>query len=529
MWSKQMFKALHPRALPCRSLLPSFAPRLRRSTYAMRCLSTDSVPNYSRVRISSNKDIEQLYCLLQAFIQDPSRTQHVTEVVIQAWDWNQNTQSLSYQDEVEERIGYEELLDDPELRLRRYAGRLDLDEETNTLVTKSLDWKRREHDLRIQNEMEFASALIILLFSLCENISSLYLTECYHQKPVWDYLLRGNYGQMRKPPLQKLKNVHLMNNVWIEERAYDSIEILQYIQLVHRLPALELVTIDAILPYEAERGFFVPGTGNMKKMEITHCDMTGEFLAVIISIPKALEELKLSIGGLWGPDGGLPIIRPSHIGRALWAHRNSLRMLDIDLSVLVHGQFDQNYETKDAVNEEYDESDPEEEYQYDEYGRDRIALDKEISIKREEVDFKIYDPTIGSFHDFPHLTHLSISINTLLGPANTLETPNQLVEPAPFRPINGLPPNLEYLCIYGYVRGKEVDVDGLIDELLAGKDEKLPRLKVIKGIHEHIPCLGDIHGRGDEPDEDKVYVRENLKFEWKVVCQSNESAQGAKD
>ena len=58
----------------------------------------------------------------------------------------------------------------------------------------------------VQKENEFSIAMIILLFSLCENISTLYLAE-YLQQPVLDYMLKTNYAQMKGPPLQKLKNI----------------------------------------------------------------------------------------------------------------------------------------------------------------------------------------------------------------------------------------------------------------------------------------------------------------------------------
>lgn len=481
-----------------------------------------SAPNYSRVRICSCKDVEHLYRLLQAFTQDPARANIVTEVVIDTSDWRQADWPLSYKDEVEERTGYEELADPPEVRLRRYAGRLDLDNKTNAQVIKSLDRKRHEDALRIRDESEFASTLIILLFSLCENISTLYLAEYLYQQPVLNYLLRGNYGQMRNPPLQKLKNVRFINSVWTDERVYGTIEILQYLQLVHRLPALETVTMDAIQSYQADRTFFIPGTGNMKKMEITHCDIPGDFLALMISIPKALEEFKLSIGGLWSTDSGQPFVRPFHIGQALYAHRKSLRLLDIDLDMVVQDTPDLFWDTKDKEKEKENDSDWLVKDQYDQYGRDRIALDKEISINPERSDSKEYGRTIGSLYDFPQLTHLSISIITLLGSRDEWQTPNRLLKPAPFRLVDGLPPSLEYLCIYGYVRGSNVDVDEQIEELLARKDEKLSRLKVIKGVDEHIPSFRDVYGEEDEPGEDQLYVRGSLDLGWKLACKSGE-------
>ncbi|KAF4453772.1 hypothetical protein F53441_3598 [Fusarium austroafricanum] len=509
------FKAVRSGPSICRPLRSSFALRPLRFPPAMS-IHTFSSPNYSRVEVRSFRDVERLYHLLKSFMQEPARAKAVEEVVIDTYDWRQATWPLLDPEKVPESMGFEEILDQPDIKLRKYAGRLDLDAELHKQVIESLDWKRNQHDLRIRNESEFASAMIILLFALCENISTLYLSEYLYQKSVLDYLLRGNYGQMTKLPLQKLKNVRFITSPWTDDRYYGTIEILQYLQLVHRLPALESVAMDAIQEYQANRTFFVPGTGNMKRMEITHCDISGPFLAVMLSIPKALEELKLSIGGLWSSDGGQPLIRPFHVGQALYAHRNSLRVLDVDLDMAVQDTGDSYWDPKEQDSHDKDEPNWLVNDEYDEYGRDRMALDKAISVEPEKSD-KEYGRTIGSLHDFPHLTHLSIGIITLLGSHEDWEVPNRLFKPAPFRLVDGLPSSLEYLCIYGYVQGRNPDVDGHIDELLAQKDEKLPQLKVIKGVDEYLPSSRDTFGHGDRPDEDELYVRKAFDLGWKEV------------
>ncbi|KAF4414866.1 hypothetical protein FACUT_13892 [Fusarium acutatum] len=514
----------------CRPLLshrpaqfPHHAIPTRGNAYRSICVP----PNYSRTQISSKEDTKRLDSLLQSYIEDPSRAKAVTEVVIDATPWIYASASkVPDYDELPTSMGYEDLGDPPEIRLRRYARRLELGDETADQIDKILSWKRREYEFKLQKESEFSIAMIILLFSLCENISTLYLAENL-QQPLVDYMLKANYAQMKSPPLQKLKNVRFFAGAQSDERFYSAFDVLRFIQLIHRLPALESVAMDGMSDYQADRTFFVPATGNMKRLEITHCDISPSFLTVMISIPKALEEFKLSIGGLMTIDGADTSSEPFYIAKALSAHRNSLRVLDIDVDVgagadAVDWNVDRNFEEG-----ENDETNWEINDQLDLYGRDRLVLDKAISTRHKMDSGREYTPTIGSLHDFPNLTHLSIGIMPLLGeydwwkpPFRSKEPPYRLERPAPFRLVDMLPPSLEYLCLYGYTRGENPDVDEHVDELLDKRGEKLPNLKVVRGIDERARDIKDIlHDMAvAEVDEEELYVRgEGFESGWKKV------------
>ncbi|KAJ4267065.1 hypothetical protein NW762_003163 [Fusarium torreyae] len=387
--------------------------------------------------------------------------------------------------------------------------RLDQKQRQITITSEEAEARHQE----VNNK--FAAAATILLFSLCENISTLYLGEALFDEMLIGYMLSTNYRQIKLPGIRKLQHVRLITSALSDETSYGTIEILQYLQLIHRLPALESVTLEAIQEYQANRYFFVPRTGNMKKLEITHCDISGHLLAIIISIPKTLEELKLSLGGLRYTDGGRPLVRPHQIAKALAAQKGSLRALDIDLDFVV----------QDTINKWWDSSEDNDndnggtESDFDDYGRDRLASDRAIGSKHEIgiSEAKEYGRTIGSLHDFSHLAHLSISVITLLGSYDNYEPPYRLLKPPPFRLVDALPPSLEYLCIYGYIRGQNPDTDDHIDELLAKKGEKLPKLQIIKGVDEHVPSMRDVFGTDDEPDVDNLYQRKTLDLDWKPV------------
>lgn len=260
-----------------------------------------------------------------------------------------------------------------------------------------------------------------------------------------------------------------MRGAHCDERDYGRIEMLQYIQCIHRLPALESVSMDSVMEYQLNRDFFVPGTGNMTKTYLDSCDISDYVIATIISITKALQEFKFSLGGLWTIDGGRNELRVQYIREALIVHKNCLRVLDLDLGAEV------SLYVSDSDSEELDFEEEREELEFEQeqvriqhldYGIDRIPMDKAISVR---PDFEIKRPhgaTLGSFH---HLRRLSVSMSCL---------PYQ----SPSRLIDGLPPSLEYLCLYGYTRGENSDVDENVDELMEKKGEKLPRLTVIEGI-----------------------------------------------
>ena len=285
-------------------------------------------------------------------------------------------------------------------------------------------------------------------------------------------MLQNNYGQSKKPCLQNLKHVHIMRDARCQPDAYGRFQMLPYIQRIHRPPALESVGIDSVEEYQLAQDFFVPRTGNMTKVAISGCDISDHLMATIISISKALQEFKTSRGGLITTDGATNELRVQYIREALTVHKNSLRVLDPSLGA------EASLYVSDSDSEELDAEEEREELEFKEeqvriqhldYGIDRIPIDKAISVMPDFETKRPHGATIGSFHDFPHLRRLSVSMACL---------PYQ----SPSRLIDGLPPSLEYLRLYGYTRGENSDVDENVDELMEKKGEKLPRLTVIEGI-----------------------------------------------
>ncbi|KAM0281706.1 hypothetical protein ACHAO9_010546 [Fusarium lateritium] len=487
--------------------------------------------DYSRISISSKDDIEKLYLLLKTYAQHPFRAKTVSEVIIDAKNWSPRWTNCRPRKHKADDVPLEHRIrDEAHFALQEYIHGLALPKDTIADFVAAVDQKRREvmgwsvcdGDSKC-GSLSFETVGIALLLSFCENISTLYLAEGLLKSDAVEYMLKTNYGEIKNPGLQKLKHVYFMTSSdtmsdLVDSLEYGKLEILRYMQLVHRFPALESVAMDALQEYHRpDYRFFVPHSGNMKKLEITHCDIPSESLARMISIPKFLEEFKLSVGGLRTTDEVSPLVQSSQIGKALAVHRDTLRVVDVDIDVALDRTADY------PISEDNDEDEDEDEEERacrtargrngGSYGRERLAADKAISVHPKVTGevAKEHGDAIGSFNDFPRLTHLSISIMALFGAGG-----NDQSEP-PFKLVECLPPSLEYFCLYGYVRGVNPDDDEHIDEFLAKKREKLPKLKVVQGIEELVPGLKDVYGNSGSLQEEEVYAREEVERVWKEV------------
>lgn len=489
--------------------------------------------SYQRIRIAERSDIDRLYSLISAYIAKPRLAETVTEIVIKplpmpresCWGFDDSTIAIEPMEPVR---------NEAYIAIESYVKDMGLGDETTREMMKSLEWQR-SHMLGAwsgssheqgQNRRNFSLAATTILLSLCKNIEKLYIGEINPSwgtdEPLSGYLLKSNYAQIPNPGLQKLREVELANDgfppygsSWFDERVYSRVEFMDYMQYFHRLPSIHSITMDAVGEYQAEREFFPERCGNFKKIHITHSDISSSMFDQIIAISKDLEDVKLSIGGLWSQDGGSPLFALATIGERLSEHRSTLKRLDLD----VDGNSEED--TPEDMYGDYWEEELEglqklfEEF----YGHDYLALDKEAAAPPSVSDAskRTYGRTIGSLHDFEALTHLSIRLKGLLGPPfgerwSHTRIPEHEQKP-PFRLVDGLPPNLEYLCIYDYERGAHSDFDGYINELLAEKAERYPKLKEILGIDEFVPSL---ESQFWDRKEDSLYQRpERNDLGWK--------------
>ena len=110
---------------------------------------------------------------------------------------------------------------------------------------------------------------------------------------------------------------------------------------------------------------------------------------------------------------------------------------------------------------------------------------------------------------FPALKRLSLGVNLLMYYARGA------VEGYADKEVNlvdCLPESLEYLCIRGYKRGRNPDVDAQVDRMLAAKETGALNLKEIEGIEKCIPNA--LHVR-DRNNIDKLWkLEKNWTGKW---------------
>lgn len=115
--------------------------------------------------------------------------------------------------------------------------------------------------------------------------------------------------------------------------------------------------------------------------------------------------------------------------------------------------------------------------------------------------------TIGSLHDFNALTHLSVGISALLGPSYEVQEP-------PFRLIDALPPNLEYLCLYGYVKGENKKLGSHVEEFIQHKESRFPQLVEVQGVDKIVVGVANFYAGYDRLDEEDLWKRPEKECKW---------------
>ncbi|KIL88794.1 hypothetical protein FAVG1_08043 [Fusarium avenaceum] len=476
-------------------------------------LTSVKQPAYSTIKITNGADIEILYPLLLSYANNPTRANSLREVIVDTYSWpshysvfyDADDPVLLPQESGEgldaKRANRRHVDHDAHSLLERHVTSLGLGEHLTCLIAEALAWKKQHwlghvpDDAKDFDDREtaFAAAALVVLLSLCENLSVLRIDS--FPAITKEYLLRNNYGQINSPALQRLKTLEFFKEEPLDSRLYESVDFLEYFRLFGRLPTTKNLIMEGVFDHEVVDLVF-PGTSNIRSIQLSHIEISGWTLSMIIRAPKVLEELKISTGGLWALDPGMFDIPCKTIGKSLLQHRSTLRILDLDVS-FDHGE--------DRSREEFSDqflSQSEEEY---------FKLDKESS----EVPFWLddipddrpYGLTIGSLHDFNALTHLSIGISALLGPSYETEEP-------PLRLIDALPPSLEYLCLYGYVKGENKNLDSHVEEFMQHKESRFPQLVEVQGVDKTVVGIANFYAGYDRLDEEDLWKWPEKERKW---------------
>lgn len=472
--------------------------------------SMASATAYSRVGVPDDgPENPRLYGLLSSFIHEPSLATRVTELVI---DFAGKRGGFGHRAEESPDVSHVVLPDVSEsdtayAALRQRVLDLGMDEARTTMMARALQWRaatarvagrrtrnpgslalRQNDDARFEAQWQLTAG--VLLLSFCENAHTLYLGPLDHGYLLLrEYMLRANYGLLPQPALQKLQRVEVLtydHSGWTP-----NVELCERLQLVHRLPALQRFSADNAQIYQPNWNLAVPGTSGMTELSITHFDIDHEWVALMLGVPRALQKFTLSVGGVSNTDGGMPMMNKAVVGRSLWSHRKTLTHLDVDLSIFT--------DDSDRFDEEED-GEPSD-WELKQFGAEYLRMDRDLAAATPSNDddaappVAAYGHTIGSLRDFPVLKHLSISIRTLLGNKTLTPTSGAFL-------ADMLPPSLESLTLYGYVRGEDEALDAHVDDLMSRKGEVLGALVEVKGVEETEEDVRMTFGEEPEDEED---------------------------
>ncbi|KAK2812438.1 hypothetical protein FQN50_001439 [Emmonsiellopsis sp. PD_5] len=274
----------------------------------------------------------------------------------------------------------------------------------------------------------------------------------------WDLfrMKNNNLGKAALYNLRKLEHIGVFNS----KRSTTYFDISDLLENINPLAPIKSLRVESTCNvYPSIDTDYRPTAVNLSKIHIIQCRVTFINLRDAIWSAEYLEEFKYTLDGtateLAGKNGIFPSIRlqypelekeqwkfnPWALGNELESlHNQTLRVIDIDA--------DKDISDDIRVFERFGQWDS-----------------RPCTLGR----------SIGSFHDYPALTHLSIGIELLLGPRVASENFHGCQCPSEFHSLaSRLSPNLEYLCIRGYKKGEYA----FHDELISGLRVEKPDLEV---------------------------------------------------
>lgn len=193
------------------------------------------------------------------------------------------------------------------------------------------------------------------------------------------------------------------------------------------------------------------------------CQLSDDVLEKIIGFSKdCLESFTFRFGGLKSPDGSGCRLDPRPVWAALGRCSATLKKLDIDFDAATPGR---RYWDQHADAEDYEDDDP--------------PYESETYLEKQKEK--------GEPPSFPHLTCLRMGVKALM----------ELMIPAggDERLVDVLPKGLQELVIRGYDPESPrfpASWKSHIDELVEQMADKLPSLKLVKGIDEVVPNGQDV-------------------------------------
>ncbi|KAK2731047.1 F-box domain containing protein [Colletotrichum kahawae] len=377
-----------------------------------------SPPRHSRIRLVKDRDdIEAIYPLLASYAVTPDSASSVTELAIDPAGWPSGS-GCFFGDPNEPLTEPAKPVNEAAHALLEARARdLGLSETLTQTMLQSLAWKKA-HLLAqnpdspegfVKHNKLYAEVAAVLLLSYTRNVTSLLVGNLEWTPLLKEYLKKSNYAPIPADyrAFPQLETVEVVDLSWKDdERHYYTLEILDYLHYFHRLPSFRNLILDGTGEYQMENLLFPAGTSSpsFKRIQARCTDISGGVLGMLLRAPKGLEEVVVSMGGLWSMDGGSPIVQLKTIGKCLLTQKETLRVLDLDLENGIHAR-------------ESEEEASMEDYSLDEEGEEVIGV-TEATVKKNEYfllakaeatgpllphripDTMRYGYTIGSLHDF---------------------------------------------------------------------------------------------------------------------------------
>ncbi|KAJ6031612.1 hypothetical protein N7540_002344 [Penicillium herquei] len=349
-----------------------------------------------------------------------------------------------------------------------------------------------------------AQALAVILISMAPNMVSMGMTQPFpswwssqeENFPLKAFLSRANNSSHALPYLQKLRKVYMIVDEageLDEPGFYTHIEFLDCFDLFDKLPSIVSVGIDVLTDNQQDEPVIEQRQSNLTELCITHSNLSAPYIARAILACKVLKKFQYSVGGR--DELEIKSFNKKTVVKALFAHKASLETLDIDVLI---AHWDSCWRGKDNL--------------------ERIFLryDGDNDDEFEDSDENdSYHDFLGSFwenrgtlKDFVSLKKLSVGVDLLF---YFIKRDSQLSrEWSNVKLVDGLPDNLESLCIRGYERGKFPSWDEEIDALMAAFNSGAINLTDIRGVDETIPPSE--HVRGLDSDEQQPWSWDEIGY-----------------
>jgi hypothetical protein len=286
--------------------------------------------------------------------------------------------------------------------------------------------------------------------------------------------------------LQKLRDVYLINKGKLldwPDYYLDKTDLIACLELFNKLPSIESFGIDALEDDENNgKQMWEGGSSNITKFHINHSSLSSGYLLRVMATSRVITELQYTTGGRGSHDGAYSMFNPKAFIKGLSAHKETLKVLDIDTDQLTmsypgelcprHNHFI-----------DWDEYGGPKEFDPDGY------RPEDLNEQDEEFMLHLYLVSIwdrdASLKDFVALEELSIPIRFLIYFAQGVETNDAKRNSVML--VDSLPDRVKSLTIRGYRKGVNQKHDAQVAALMTRFESGSLKLQEIKGVDEMIP------------------------------------------